>query len=142
MAGSICRPDVILAPDPCVTSECHMDHLNTGNAARYIACFASYPSIMKAYGADGAADLKALAYYMTAKPNHFVKTTGFLAKQLDSVFKVHLSQFPEGCADASQITLYLKLRAADFGLRSFHKTAEGYRVLGPTQMHCLPETGN
>ena len=37
------------------------------------------------------------------------------------------------------ITLYLRLRAADFGLRSFHSTAEGFRVLGRTQMHCLPE---
>ena len=38
-------PDVIFAPDPCVTSECHIDHLNVGNAARQIACFAPYKEI-------------------------------------------------------------------------------------------------
>ena len=37
--------------------------------------------------------------------------------------------------------LYLKLRAADFGLRTFSRSAEGFRVLGRTQMHCLPEAG-
>lgn len=135
------RPDVIFAPDPCVTSECHKDHLNVGNAAREVACFAPYAGIMKEYGAD-AAPVKALACYFTAKANSFVDTSGFLPAQLDSIFKFHRSQFPEGCADAKSIGLYLKLRAYDFGLRSFHKTAEGFRVLGQTQMHCLPEAGD
>ena len=39
------------------------------------------------------------------------------------------------------MALYLKLRAADFGLRSLSGKAEGFRVLGRTQMHCLPEAG-
>ena len=34
-------PDIILAPDPCVTSESHVDHLNVGEAARQISCFAA-----------------------------------------------------------------------------------------------------
>ena len=53
-------PDVIFAPDPCVSSECHADHLNVGNAARRVACFAPFKEIMEAYGA-AAADVKALA---------------------------------------------------------------------------------
>ena len=53
----------------------------------------------------------------------------------------HLSQYPQGCADRNAIELYLKLRARDFGLRSFHLTAEGFRVLGTTYIHCLPEAG-
>ena len=36
------KPEVIFAPDPCVTSECHVDHLNVGNAARQIENFARY----------------------------------------------------------------------------------------------------
>ena len=40
------------------------------------------------------------------------------------------------------IALYIKLRAADFGLRSMKGQAEGFRVLGVTQMHCLPEAGD
>ena len=135
------KADVILAPDPDVTSECHIDHRNVGNAARQVACFAPYPGIMAGYGA-GSAPVKALAFFMTAKPNRFVKTKGFLSRQLESVFRCHLSQFPEGCADGKSIALYLKLRALDFGLRSGMGCAEGFRVLGVTHMHCFPEAGN
>ena len=133
-------PDVIFAPDPCVTSECHIDHLNVGNAAKQIAYFAPYKEIMEEYGSKYAS-VKALAYYMTAKPTQYIKTKGYLKKQLDAIFTSHLSQFPEGCGDAQSIPLYLKLRSIDFGIRSFKGCAEGFRVLGVTQMHCLPEAG-
>ena len=135
------QPDVILAPDPCVTSECHVDHLNVGNAAKQVAYFAPYGGIMAGYGAK-AAPVQALAYFMTAKPNAYVNTRGYLKVQLKAIFGCHLSQFPEGCPDAQSIPLYLKLRAMDFGLRSFTGCAEGFRVLGVTQMHCFPEAGN
>ena len=135
------RPDVMFAPDPCVTSECHRDHLNVGNAVRQVACFAPNGGIMAGYGAK-AAPVQALAYFMTAKPNRFVKTKGYLSLQLKAIFGCHLSQFPEGSADAKSIPLYLKLRAVDFGLRSGKGCAEGFRVLGVTQMHCFPEAGN
>ena len=134
------KPDVIFAPDPCVTSECHPDHLNTGKAAREIAFFAPYAGIMAEYGAESA-DVQALAFYYTAKPNQYVDTSGLLEKQKEALFGCHRSQFPEGCADEKSISLYLSLRAYDYGLRSFHRTAEGFRVLGKTQMHCLPEAG-
>lgn len=135
------QPQVILAPDPDVTSECHIDHRNVGNAARQIAYFAPYPGIMEGCGAK-AAPVQALAYYMTAKPNQFIKTAGFLQKQDKAIFGCHLSQFPEGSAEGNSIRLYLKLRSLDFGLRSCKGRAEGFRVLGVTQMHCLPEAGD
>jgi hypothetical protein len=135
------QPDVILAPDPDVTSECHADHLNVGRAAKQVAYFAPYSGIMAGYGAK-AAPVQALALFMTAKPNRFVKTKGYLKLQLESVFRCHLSQFPENCADAKSIPLYLKLRAVNFGLRSGKGCAEGFRVLGVTHMHCFPEAGN
>lgn len=134
------QPDVIFAPDPCVSSECHADHLNVGNAARQIACFAPYEGIMAEYGANRA-PVQALAYYMTAKPNRFVETRGYLKKQLEAIFACHTSQFPEGCEEGKSIALYLKLRSLDNGLRSFRGCAEGFRVLGVTHMHCLPEAG-
>lgn len=135
------QPEIILAPDPDVTSECHADHRNVGAAARQIAYFAPYGGIMAEYGAK-AAPVRTLAYYMTAKPNRFVKTKGYLDMQLKSVFDCHLSQFPAGCAQGRSIALYLKLRAIDFGLRSGKGCAEGFRTLGVTHMHCFPEAGN
>lgn len=132
------QPDVLFAPDPCVQSECHTDHLNVGEAVRRLACAAPNSGIMEELDAKAAA-VKALAYYMTARPNQFVNTRGFLKVQLEAVFGCHLSQFPPDCAEAKSISLYLKLRSADFGIRSFKGCADGFRVLGQTQMHCLPE---
>jgi hypothetical protein len=96
---------------------------------------------MAQYGAE-TAPVQALAYYMTGKPNRFVRTKGYLDLQLKSIFSCHRSQFPEGCADAKSIGLYLKLRAMDFGIRSGKGCAEGFRVLGVTHMHCFPEAEN
>lgn len=135
------KPDVIFAPDPCVTCESHDDHLNVGMAARRIAYFAPYPSLMEQHSAESA-DVKALAYYYTAKVNHFVGTRGYLNDQLDAIFACHKSQFPENGAEGNNIALYLKLRSLSFGLRSFKGRAEGFRVLSQTHMHCFPEGGN
>lgn len=48
---------------------------------------------------------------------------------------------PDGSADAKAIALYLKIRAADFGLRSLKGKAEGFRAMSSLQMHCMPEAG-
>ena len=133
------QPDILFAPDPCVKSEAHPDHLSVGEAVRRLACFAPYKGIMAQYGA-GSAPVKAAAFYMTARPNRYVRTVGYVPRQLDAVFQCHLSQFPEGSADANQIALYLKLRSIDFGLRSLKGQAEGFRVLGALHMHCMPES--
>lgn len=132
------NPEVIFCPDPDVKSECHRDHRNVGNIVKELACFAPYSGIMEMYGAKGA-DVKALAMYMTADTNRYVNTSGFLNLQLESIFTSHISQFPIGCDDAKSISLYLKLRAYDYGIKNFCKSAEGFRVLGTTHMHCMPE---
>ena len=132
------QPEVLLAPDPCVRSECHIDHLNVGQAVRRLACLAPYEGIMAGYGGKSA-PVKALAYYMTARPNRYVATRGHVDKQMKAIFDCHLTQFPPNCAEARSIRLYLTLRSIDFGLRSLKGRAEGFRVLGTTHMHCLPE---
>ena len=134
------QPEILFAPDPFVSSECHADHLNVGEAARRLALFAPFGGIMEAYGAQRA-PVRAIAFYMSARPNRYVGTTGFLDAQRRALL-CHKSQFPEGSAAFRDVELYLKLRAVEFGLRSLHRTAEGFRVLGVTQMHCLPEAGN
>ena len=133
------KPEILFAPDPFVASECHADHLNVGEAARQLAFFAPFPEIMAAYGAQSA-PVEAIAFYMTAHPNRFVGASGTFERQLTAI-RCHESQFPAGSEALRSLELYLKLRAADFGLRSFRGRAEGFRVLGKTQMHCLPEAG-
>ena len=135
------KPDVIFCPDHRVKSECHPDHLNIGAAASELAYLAPYAGIAERYGAD-AAPVKAIAYYMTASPNRYVRTSHeLLRRQLDAIFSCHKSQFPDGSAEGRAISLYLKLRSIDFGLRCFSLRAEGFRVLDTLRMHCLPEAG-
>lgn len=131
---------LVFAPDPDVDSECHVDHRRVGECAKQLGFFAPFADIMARHGAQ-AAPVEAIAFYMTARPNRFVKTAGALERQLGAIFDCHLSQFPRGCAAAKSIALYLRLRSADFGLRTLSGAAEGFRVLGRTQMHCLPEAG-
>ena len=133
------QPQVILAPDPDVKSECHVDHKNAGEATKRLAFFAPFPEIMARYGAQPA-PVQALAFYMTAHPNRFVGTRGLLQRQLDALL-CHRTQFPPESEAFQSVALYLKLRSIDFGLRSLQGRAEGFRVLGKTHMHCLPETG-
>ena len=59
-----------------------------------------------------------------------------------SVLSANDIRFAVLAGDAKAISLYIRLRAADFGLRSLKGSAEGFRVLGVTQMHCLPEAGD
>lgn len=132
------KPDIIFGPDYLSKSESHKDHLNVGRAVSEVACFAPYEGIMKKYGAKNA-DVKAVAYYMSARVNSFVKTSGYFDIQCKAVEDYHKSQFIDNEFDS--IKLYLKLRSIEFGIRSFKGRAEGFRVLGVTQMHCLPEAG-
>ena len=135
-----CSPDLVFAPDPYTGRECHIDHLNAGRAASHIAYFAPYPGIMEREGA-ASADVKGIAYYMTAKPNRYVKIPKeIFALQNEALFGCHVSQFPAGSAETKQLRMYLKLRSADFGLRNLCAHAEGFRVLGQAHMHCTPET--
>ena len=133
------QPQILLAPDPDVASECHVDHRWVGEASKRLAFFAPFPEVMARYGAK-AAPVQALAFYMTAKPNRFVGTRGLLKKQLEAIL-CHKTQFQEDSEAFKSVALYLKLRAADFGLRSLKGQAEGFRILGQTHMHCLPEAG-
>ena len=133
------RPDVIFSVDPDVPNECHIDHLNVGRESKTIANFASNGPIMARYGASPV-KVAAIALYMTAKPNRFVCTSGgHVDKQLDAIFNVHTSQFPDGCPQAKSISMYIKIRSYFFGIRSLKGRAEGFRMLDTTHMHCLPE---
>ena len=134
------KPEVIFCPDPDVSSECHEDHLRVGRCAKRLAFFAPFEKIMNASGA-GAAPVKAVAMYMTAKPTQYIKTKGYLKKQIEVISECFPSQYSKENPALSSLILYLKLRAYEFGIRHFTSTAEGFRVLGTTQMHCLPEAG-
>lgn len=135
------QPDIVFAPDPASKSECHEDHLRVGRAVQKLGCFAPYSEIMQnLYGTNGA-KVQAIAFYMTARPNRFVKTGKRLTDQLSAIFDCHKSQYPAGKAESNALKLYLRLRSLQYGLRTLSRGAEGFYVLGQTHLHCLPETG-
>lgn len=132
------KPDLVFAPDYFVASESHTDHLNVGKASARAAYFAPYSGVAAKLGAESA-DVKGIAYYMTAKPNRYVLTSGELLKlQLDSVAKCHVSQFDADGMKA--LSLYLRIRSLDFGLRNLRLHAEGFRCISAQGMHCMPES--
>lgn len=132
-------PELIFAPDPYTGRECHIDHLNAGRAAAHVAYMIPYPGIAEGMGAQRA-DVKGIAFYMTARPNRYVKVSKeMFALQNEALFGCHTSQYPPGEPETKQLQMYLKLRSADFGLRNLCAHAEGFRVLGQTHMHCIPE---
>jgi len=140
------RPDIVFAPDHHSQSECHIDHLNVGNAVSRVACFVPYAGIMARYLSEGeneaaAVPVKAVGFYMTARPNRFVRTT---KKQLELQFSSiaeHHSQYPDQSKEFESIRTYMKLRSVNYGLRKGGLHGEGFRVLGALHMHCLPEAG-
>lgn len=135
------QPDVIFAPDPDVESECHADHLNVGRACKELANFANYKDIFAGYlsfAPTKDVNIQAICLYMTAKPNAFIKTSGHFQKQTEAIL-CHATQYPENHPATASVMLYLKLRSIEFGLRRFHKSSEGFRMMNRTRMHCLPE---
>ena len=138
VAGEI-APDILFYPDPDVASECHIDHLRVGKACKELAFLAPFEDIMKAHGAK-AASVKAIAMYMTARPTVFVKTgKKCFEAQLKTLSESFKSQYPKDNPSLASLITYLKLRAHTYGAKRLCSYAEGFRVLGKTHMHCLPE---
>ena len=79
------KPDIIFAPDPDVISECHVDHIRVGRAAKELANFACYKEIFQTYLPSGTTvsngvSVEAIALYFTNKPNKYVRTYGHFKK--------------------------------------------------------------
>lgn len=134
------QADIVFAPDIDTGAECHIDHLNAGKAVKTSAYISSNPGIMRKYCLD-AAPVSAIAFYMTARPNLYVKTGEHFNTQLHVLSECFPSQFPAKSDGLKSLILYLKVRSFSFGLRCFSLHGEGFRVLNYTQMHCLPEYG-
>ena len=132
------KPDVIFAVDPDVPNECHIDHIQIGQQCKLVAKLAPFKEIMERYGAESA-PVKAIALYMTAKPNRYVKTSSGDLKKQFAAMKTNVSQYPEGCKDLSAVCTYLKLRSFFYGMRRLRFHAEGFRVIDALHMHCFPE---
>lgn len=130
------KPDAVFAPDPNVISECHIDHIKTGMAAKMSMNMAPFESVMKSIGASGSHAVKALAFYYTDKPNAYLSVRKSFSARAEAL-ACHKSQFDEKAV--ADICMYFKLRSIRLGLRRLKGLADGYRTLSPVHMHCFPE---
>jgi LmbE family N-acetylglucosaminyl deacetylase len=130
------RPDAVFAPDPNVISECHIDHIKTGMAAKMSMNMAPFESVMKSIGSAGSHSVKALAFYYTDKPNAYVPVKKTFSARAEAL-ACHKSQFDE--KTVGDICMYFKLRSMRFAFRTLKGLCDGYRALSPTHMHCFPE---
>lgn len=130
------KPQMVFCPDHTVPSECHPDHLKTGQAVTQAVFLASWPKLTAQLGLEGSAPNINLAYYYTHKPNRYFGIGKFRKVHLDAI-ACHKSQFDEN--NLKVFKTYFGVRQLRFGLRSGKGRADGYRVLSPTHQHCFPE---
>lgn len=130
------QPDVVFAPDPNVISECHIDHIKVGLAAKMSMNMAPFAGVMQSIGFTGSHAVSALAFYYTDKPNAYIGTLQTFAARGEAL-ALHKSQFDEKAI--SDICMYFTLRSVRLGLRRLQGYCDGYRVLSATHMHCFPE---
>lgn len=136
------RPDLIFCPDPWLKTECHVDHINVGNATKRAFLFASNPPMAKKAGYD-AASPALLAMYYTDEPNYYFATGAKWRKLQKKALACHASQMkytPDKKGSGDMINLYIDFRTLRFGLRTLRfGGAEGFRCLTPTHAHCCAE---
>ncbi len=132
------QADVVFAPDPDVRSECHLDHIKVGQAAKYAMNMAPYAPIMCGLGVRDAYASSALALYFTDKPNAFIRVSKYASFRKDALL-CHKSQFT--VVDMAAMLNYFSLRSMKMGLHCFASKADGYRSLAPVHWHCFPEAG-
>lgn len=130
------QPQMVFCPDHTVPSECHPDHLKTGQAVTKAVFLASWPKLTAQLDLEGSAPNINLAYYYTHKPNRYFGIKKFRKVHLDAI-ACHKSQFDEN--NLQVFKTYFGVRQLRFGLRSGKGRADGYRVLSPTHQHCFPE---
>jgi len=130
------QPQMVFCPDHTVPSECHPDHLKTGQAVTKAVFLASWPKLTAQLDLEGSAPNINLAYYYTHKPNRYFGIKKFRKVHLDAI-ACHKSQFDEN--NLKVFKTYFGVRQLRFGLRSGKGRADGYRVLSPTHQHCFPE---
>ena len=130
------QPDAVFAPDPNVISECHIDHIKAGLAAKMSMNMAPFESVMQSIGSSGSHAVQALAFYYTDKPNAYLRVKKQFSARAEAL-ACHKSQFDE--KTASDICMYFRLRSIRLGLRKLNGMSDGYRALSATHMHCFPE---
>lgn len=135
-------PDVIFAPDPKLSTECHADHLKTGEAAAQLSQIVPHPESLRRRGVDvsGFTQFPAnitLAFYFTDDPNVKAEVGEQNLGEKIQALMLHASQM-QG-AEGELLLNYFKLKALKLGEGTKTGFAEDFRVLIPLMQHVYSE---
>ena len=138
-------PDVLFAPDSRLRTECHGDHIKTGEAVRRLTQIVSYPETLRRHGVDISAYPRlpsaiTLALYFTDEPNTLVPVTPEDLNAKLQALQCHRSQM-QG-QEAQLLLGYFQLKAQKLGQGSGTGLAEDYPVLLPLMQHVYSEGVN
>ena len=139
LAGSIAEVvraggyDTLFCPDPWSPYEAHLDHVAVGRAvaqAAINASLAAYPEGTR----TAPAAVRAVGFYFTANPNTVVDVTDKQDRKLKAM-ACHRSQL--GPELMQMYGAYFVLRGRT--LTGSDRIGEGFKVLAPLHLHCVPE---
>lgn len=135
------RPDLIVSPDPALSTETHPDHINVANAVHSALFIANYPNNAVSYGIniDSIDDFSfeaTIAYYYTERANCLIGLTAADVKKTNESIYCHKSQL-----DPSALLLiqYMDARKKMLGESINAEFAEDYFVLAPLFQHCFQD---
>lgn len=134
------NPDIIFAPDSRLKSECHSDHIKTGEACRRLTQIISHKEALRRHqvdinGYNSFPDNITLALYFTDEPNKKVFISEKNLEEKINSLLLHASQMND--ASTGLLLDYFKLKALKLG--EGHGLAEDYQVLVPLTQHVYSE---
>ena len=136
------RPDILFAPDPLLKTECHPDHLKTGEAARRLLHLVSHRESIRRHGIEISDDTEVpsnitLAFYFSDDSNILEEISPEHLQAKIQALMLHRSQMQD---DSTGLLLsYFQLKAAHLGKDLPSHLAEDYRVIVPLCQHVYSE---
>lgn len=132
------NPDAIFAPDNHLKTECHPDHLKTGEAVRYITQIVPHPESLRRHkiDIDGVSvfpNAMTLVLYFTDEPNAFCEISEKNLEEKIAALMLHDSQMVDPAIGL--LLNYFKLKALECGKGFSSGLAEEYQVLVPLTQH-------
>lgn len=133
-------PDVIFAPDSRLKTECHSDHIKTGEAVRMLTQIVPHPVAVQRHNisAEGVNEYPAnitLAFYFTDDSNTKTEISEKNLQEKIQSLLLHESQMQ----DSGLLLEYFKLKALKLGEGTTTGFAEDYQVLVPLTQHVYSE---
>lgn len=136
------QPDIVFAPDSRLRTECHPDHIKTGEAVRQLLKLVPYPESLRRRGIDieginaFPSDIT-LALYFSDDSNIREEISMKNLEDKINALMCHRSQMED--ESTGLLLNYFRLKAQALGSQSSTGLAEDYQVIVPLCQHVYAE---